>query len=650
MLTMLKTRSFRTTLVLAALALIAALLAACGSFEVGIELTPTPEPTSAPQPAIYTNSDYGFRFEYPASWELEELPNQVSLRNNYNRLVINFWKRDQPANPAVVSYNMPAGNLIYRGKLAFIDQVIPLYVLVYESKDKAVYYGDSPVEAGGLNFLLRLEDNASIPYEEVELSQAAQEQAVSILESVQLTGQPVATGQPGGSQDTPQPSPVAGQPGSLGGQVCYPSERIPPMTAFFQNLDTGELVSMAIDENQTSYEIGLGAGEYQVYAYLDDSPMMGGGYTQAVICGLTADCSDHSLLPVPVRAGQATRGIDLCDWYDASGLPANPNATEPADPAAAGLVYYHPAKGLWQVETDGLAHWLFPYPDVEAISPDGQQALVVRNDDIWLADRHFGTLKNLTNTPDRLEMTPQFWPANPGVIVFGSIGVDEERGLSNGRLTRMNLDGSGYQVLEPDANSIGPASLSPDGQTIAYETADQAWLYRDDTGKTLFDVSAYGLTGVKRVISPSWSPDGSKIAWWIGGQLNGAAEYSLALAVFDLDNGGVSLLHPYTPIGGDGWPVSPAWDSSGQWLVTLTISEAGTKGNLWALKADGGDEVNLGNGAYPVWDPQGNGLIYVEWGGGSFEDSTDKLTHSDNWTLTDLQMQPGSMPFAWLTP
>jgi Tol biopolymer transport system component len=220
--------------------------------------------------------------------------------------------------------------------------------------------------------------------------------------------------------------------------------------------------------------------------------------------------------------------------------------------------------------------------------------------------------------------------------------------MSAGHLTLMRLDGSGYQVLEPEANSIGSASLSPDGTTIAYETADQAWLYSEGSGKVAFDPAAYGVTGVERALSPAWSPDGSRLAWWIGGRLNGAADYSLSLAVFDLAGGEATLLHPYTPIGGGGWPINPVWDPSGEWLATQTISEAGTKGNLWVLKADGGDEVNLGNGAYPVWDPQGSGLIYVEWGQGSFEDSLAKLTHIGDWALQDLQLQPGSMPFAWL--
>ena len=635
-------------ILLSTLVLLSVALTACGTIEVGIEVTPTPEPTQVPVPLTYENDVAGFMFEYPTGWELAELPAQVSLTRGSLRLAIHYQTSGAAFDPAVLGSGMPAGDLIYRDKIAFLDQVIPANVLAYENKDKAVYYGSGPIEISNLVFVIRLEDTASLPYEAQEIPPDAQAEAIRILESIQLTGQQANIDQDNGSPGYPPPPEGETQPGSLQGRICFPSEFIPEMTIFIQNLDSAELTSMTTDENQPNYEIALGAGQYLVYAYLNADPTTGGAYSRAVPCGLSVECTDHTMLPVTIQAGQVTTGADLCDWYDSSNIPANPNASEPADPAAAGLVYIHPTKGIWQVQTDGLAHWLFPYPEVDAISSDGSLALLTRGDDIWLANRTTGSLRNLTNTPDRHEFEAMFWPANPQVIVFGSIGGDEEKGFSNGYLTRMQLDGSGYQVLEPDGKSIGAASLSPDGQTIAYETADQAWIYRDDTGKVLFDPAVYGVSGVERVISPAWSPDGSRLAWWIGGRLNGALDYTLSLAVFDLAGGGVTLLHPYTPIGGDGWPANPAWDSSGQWLATQTISEAGTKGNLWVLEASGGEEINLANGAYPVWDPQGNGLIYIEWGGGSFEDSIDRLTHVGDWALQDLQMQPGSLPFAWL--
>ncbi len=109
------------------------------------------------------------------------------------------------------------------------------------------------------------------------------------------------------------PTPTPG-PGTVTGRICFPSERIPVMTAYFQNINTNQVIEMAIGENQPSYGIDLPAGEYIAYAWLPDF-VMGGLYSEFVLCGLGADCTDHTPVPFQVEPGRATNGIDLCDWY-----------------------------------------------------------------------------------------------------------------------------------------------------------------------------------------------------------------------------------------------------------------------------------------------------------------------------------------------
>lgn len=108
------------------------------------------------------------------------------------------------------------------------------------------------------------------------------------------------------------------------GAVCYPSEYIPEMTAFFQDTTSGEVTTLDVAENQATYEVNLPAGTYLAFAYLAETPTLGGAYTVAVPCGLDASCTDHTPLPVTVAAGQTVEGIDLCDWYDQGALPPNP--------------------------------------------------------------------------------------------------------------------------------------------------------------------------------------------------------------------------------------------------------------------------------------------------------------------------------------
>jgi hypothetical protein len=112
----------------------------------------------------------------------------------------------------------------------------------------------------------------------------------------------------------------------LSGAVCYPSEYIPAMNAFFRDTTTGQTWTLPIALDQSTYQVGLPAGTYLAFAYRADLPTFGGAYTAFVPCGSTAACTDHTLLPVTVQHGQTAGGVDLCDWYGGPGpwLPPNP--------------------------------------------------------------------------------------------------------------------------------------------------------------------------------------------------------------------------------------------------------------------------------------------------------------------------------------
>lgn len=122
--------------------------------------------------------------------------------------------------------------------------------------------------------------------------------------------------------------PTAQEPamGIVTGRMCYPSEGIPPMTAYFQNTEDGTLVDLPIAQDQGTYSLALVPGSYIAYAWLPGFSY-GGSYSPAVPCGLTAACTDHSPLAFTVTAGQTTSEIDLCDWYgDPGSVPLPPGA------------------------------------------------------------------------------------------------------------------------------------------------------------------------------------------------------------------------------------------------------------------------------------------------------------------------------------
>jgi hypothetical protein len=121
--------------------------------------------------------------------------------------------------------------------------------------------------------------------------------------------------------------------GTITGTLSYPSEFVPAMRVAAFSLTNGKVYWVDTAKDQAAYAINVPPGNYYVVSYpyqgipgatgSADSWVVNGGtfsgaYTKAVICGLTVDCNDHSLVPVVVEGGQAV-AINPGDWYAADG-------------------------------------------------------------------------------------------------------------------------------------------------------------------------------------------------------------------------------------------------------------------------------------------------------------------------------------------
>jgi len=131
-------------------------------------------------------------------------------------------------------------------------------------------------------------------------------------------------GQAGGSGFYSAPMPAGG---SISGQLSYQSSFIPSMTVVAFEVGSQNYRYVITNENSSTYQINdLAPGNYHVVAYPAGDSSSPGGYSQAVPCGLLASCSDHSLIPVEVKSGGVTEGINPGDFYAPAGtfppLPA----------------------------------------------------------------------------------------------------------------------------------------------------------------------------------------------------------------------------------------------------------------------------------------------------------------------------------------
>ncbi|MFN2148919.1 MAG: hypothetical protein ACK2T2_11040 [Anaerolineales bacterium] len=143
---------------------------------------------------------------------------------------------------------------------------------------------------------------------------------------------------------TQQPAPAEG---TVSGRVCFPSEPpLPEMTLYFMEPSSGAVISVPHTDGTGTYSAQLPPGSYFAYAWVNGNTTLGGSYSQAVPCGLSVNCTDHSLISFSVDPGGQTTEIDICDWYGAPGdvplppgAPTLPSATATNTPPPGGISF-----------------------------------------------------------------------------------------------------------------------------------------------------------------------------------------------------------------------------------------------------------------------------------------------------------------------
>ena len=327
-------------------------------------------------------------------------------------------------------------------------------------------------------------------------------------------------------------------------------------------------------------------------------------------------------------------------------------------PSPLGLIYQDTDK-LWRVDADGQPVQVFAYPAANqytawpATSPDGARVLYTEEHDIWLVDVATGERRNLTQTSDRIECCAQWWMGQSDLVLFSSWTLESE-GPGNGFPTVVQLDGSGYKVLDENQGAYALPAPSPDGETVGYDRAGQPWLYRPGTGPEPFDLAVYGLTSDSAVsfVSPAWSPDGRQLAWIIGGC--GQFECQSDIGVFDLEAQTVQFVHPYSPVGRGGQPPAPSWSPDGRWLAFSALAMDADDAGLWVVRTDWQQEekyrLDAGLGRadpHPIWSPDGQWLAFSSTPQGV--GSGLWLAEVGTWALYSLDLPPDAQLVNWVS-
>ena len=185
--------------------------------------------------------------------------------------------------------------------------------------------------------------------------------------------------------------------------------------------------------------------------------------------------------------------------------------------------------------------------------------------------------------------------------------------------------------LQPTGPALGP-SWSPDGSTIAYSARDPLvdgslscanWGNGDFCRSRIFLAAADG-SGARQIgdpdldaRSPDWSPDGSTIAFGGGG-----ASPSVGVRLFLMDADGSDVRQLSDVVGSDWAFVRVDWSHDG----TKIVGQAGAEDNIanwdiWVINADGSGATNVGahplgvDEIIPSWAPDRNALAW--WADGT---------------------------------
>jgi hypothetical protein len=147
--------------------------------------------------STYVNSEYGFSLQYPPTWTAVEVNDEafvgpgsrsVQLSQGAVTLVVGYRRAGE--DTIAMGGGAQTGDFESRGTVFVGDNHVPRQVLVFEGKDKAVFYGWEPgshIGAGWNVFAPRLVDFAQVDYRDVELSQEVQNEADLILSSLEVS-------------------------------------------------------------------------------------------------------------------------------------------------------------------------------------------------------------------------------------------------------------------------------------------------------------------------------------------------------------------------------------------------------------------------------------------------------------------------------
>lgn len=192
-----------------------------------------------------------------------------------------------------------------------------------------------------------------------------------------------------------------------------------------------------------------------------------------------------------------------------------------------------------------------------------------------------------------------------------------------------DADGQNAQTVLKSAEPLISPAWSPDGSKLAYVSFEDK--------KPVIYVQNM-VNGSRRVLAnfkgsnsaPAWSPDGSKLALVLTRDNNGSQLY-----VMNADGSGLQRL-----TFGGGIDTEPSWSPDGQTI--LFTSDRGGSPQIYQMPASGGTAQRVtfeGNyNVSPTWSPDGKRMAFVQRSEGRFRIAVQDLATGQVQVLTDTNL------------
>ena len=251
---------------------------------------------------------------------------------------------------------------------------------------------------------------------------------------------------------------------------------------------------------------------------------------------------------------------------------------------------------LWATGEPGIAATRIAFSQPRMV--DGQEV-----QELWVVDSDGEDLRRLTNHQS-IVLSPA-WSPDGGTIAFSSFRTGDQR------IYEVELGTGSERMLEPNrpGQHMTP-SYNRDGSLLAF-----AILGGDRSGIFTWDVErdcclAYLQGGRWNDLSPTWSPDGRRIAF----NSNRLGTGTPQIYVMTASGGEPDLISPYR-FGQPGYYTSPDWSPGGERVAFHGRIGGGRYHILVADVAARGSRVAQltfeGNNEDPSWAPDGRHIAFV---------------------------------------